>query len=691
MLLTRISGLLLSAIAVQLVADSVQGLRPRGLTSAGGDSARPEGHTARVTRRAPLSRLLPAVLLAAVAVLALPGTALGHHGRRRGRRAADHARLRRPAGDRAHRRGPRPRRHRRRRRARLRRGAAQRGGDRERRPGRGRPRRSAVASARPPCCTSSRGTRWPAARTVPASARGEASSIARAHQRDGDPTSALVGIVEDTRDAVADGAPAGATDSTGTTDSGARRWRGPRRCSPCSASGAAACCTRAAAGASATRRSRWRARAPTSSRSTTASAPTSRPCTPAATTVAQQALADAAERYNATGALLSQADTPGEFEAARRTVVEGLAAARLARTRLGLDPGPEIPPPPGQGPQLQAPQRVQVGDDEYEGSPEYAPGRQHYFGGGMLGGRMVPGGWYGVPFWETMLIGSMIGGGFGGFGGGFGGGYGGYHAGYEEGVEDATGGYGGRRLRRRRLGRRRRLQRRRLGRRRRRRLGRRRRRRRRGGGGSWVTRGPPVTTAPGAMTSPCASAAPGLGQRQGGHLRGVGHPRDEPAVRGVRRGEPGAGLPRLRLPAGAQGGGEGGHRRRRQPVRHHLGREGLPRRHRRQGGRDVPRLDRRPGDRALRHLRLHRGDDRDPARDGRPGRRGHRLRALLRELRPRRGAVGRDAALRAAARSPTGPSTRPSSARPSPSGPGRSSSTPRTTPRARSSPAPSST
>lgn len=158
--------------------------------------------------------------------------------------------------------------------------------------------------------------------------------------------------------------------------------------------------------------------------------------------VARQALADAAERYNATGALLSQADTPGEYEAARRTVVEGLAAARLARERLGLDPGPDVPPPPGTGPQLQQRERVVVGEEEYEGSPTYQPGRGHYFGGGQVGGRYVPGGWYGVPFWETMLMTSVLTSGLGGglFGGGHGG-YGtGYGAGYEEAVEDLRGG-----------------------------------------------------------------------------------------------------------------------------------------------------------------------------------------------------------------------------------------------------------
>ncbi len=275
--------------------------------------------------------------------------------------------------------------------------------------------------------------------------QGEASAIARSHARDGDPTTALVGAIEDTRTAVADGPPAGATDSTRGTGAGGS--------SGSSGGGGGALGLLALLGlggggllyARSRRRQRDAAQDMKGSRADVESlynrlgADVSS-LHPGDDEVSRQALADAAERYNATGALLSQADTPGQFEAARRTVVEGLTAARLVRTRQGLDPGPEVPPPPGDGPQLQAAQRVQVGDDEYEGSPSYAPGRQHYYGGGMLGGRMVPGGWYGVPFWETMLIGSMIGG--GGFGG-FGGGYGGYHAGYQEGVEDAGHGGGG--------------------------------------------------------------------------------------------------------------------------------------------------------------------------------------------------------------------------------------------------------
>ena len=142
--------------------------------------------------------------------------------------------------------------------------------------------------------------------------------------------------------------------------------------------------------------------------------------------VARQAIADASERYNSTGSLLSHADTEGEYAAARRTALEGLQAARTARTALGLDPGPELPPiAPTYGEQLAAPQEVSVGDRTYQGYPEYTPGAPYYYGGG--GG--APGGWYSFPFWETLLLGSVLGGGLGGWGGG------GYGAGYDQGYQ----------------------------------------------------------------------------------------------------------------------------------------------------------------------------------------------------------------------------------------------------------------
>jgi LPXTG-motif cell wall-anchored protein len=146
--------------------------------------------------------------------------------------------------------------------------------------------------------------------------------------------------------------------------------------------------------------------------------------------VVRQALADASERYTATGSQLSQADTHEEYDVARRTALEGLQAARTARTKLGLDPGPELPPiAPAYGEQLSRPQEVNVAGKSYQGYPEYTPGAPYYYGGG--GG--YPGGWYSFPFWETVLLGSVLSGGFGGGFGGWGGG--GYDAGYDRGYE----------------------------------------------------------------------------------------------------------------------------------------------------------------------------------------------------------------------------------------------------------------
>lgn len=153
--------------------------------------------------------------------------------------------------------------------------------------------------------------------------------------------------------------------------------------------------------------------------------------------VARQAIADASERYTATGSLLEHADTDGEYDAARRTALEGLQAARTARGRLGLDPGPDLPPmTPTTGERLTEESEVTVGDKTVRGYPDYTPGAPYYFGGG--GGYGA--GWYSFPFWETLLIGSAL----GGWGGGWGGG--GYDAGYNQGYDagqDQNDGNGG--------------------------------------------------------------------------------------------------------------------------------------------------------------------------------------------------------------------------------------------------------
>jgi hypothetical protein len=142
---------------------------------------------------------------------------------------------------------------------------------------------------------------------------------------------------------------------------------------------------------------------------------------------ARQAVADASERFTSAGSQLSTADSVEKYAAARRTTLEGLYAAVTARKALGLDPGPELPPiEEPRGDQLTQAQQVTVQGQSYQGYPDYTPGAPYYYGGG----RGVPGGWYGTPFWETLLIGSVL---TGGFGGGWGGG--GYGAGYDSGFE----------------------------------------------------------------------------------------------------------------------------------------------------------------------------------------------------------------------------------------------------------------
>lgn len=121
--------------------------------------------------------------------------------------------------------------------------------------------------------------------------------------------------------------------------------------------------------------------------------------------VTVQAVADASERYTSTGALLDEADTTGEYAAARRTVLEGLIAARTARLRLGLDPGADLPPvEEPEGEQLAETRQVTVGEETHEGFARYTPGAPYYY----RGGRGIPGGWYRTRFWEGALLGSML-------------------------------------------------------------------------------------------------------------------------------------------------------------------------------------------------------------------------------------------------------------------------------------------
>lgn len=153
-----------------------------------------------------------------------------------------------------------------------------------------------------------------------------------------------------------------------------------------------------------------------------------------------QALADAAERNNAAGALLSSATTPGELVVARRAVIEGLMATRVVREKQGLALGADLPPLDASP--LSSPATVVVGDETHVAHPDYHPDRPHYFGGGRVAGGSAPAGYYRTPFWQKALavggavmgaemIGNVLGDvfdsdqGYGGWDGDDGGGWGG--------------------------------------------------------------------------------------------------------------------------------------------------------------------------------------------------------------------------------------------------------------------------
>jgi hypothetical protein len=173
---------------------------------------------------------------------------------------------------------------------------------------------------------------------------------------------------------------------------------------------------------------------------------------------AKQALADAAERYTASGSQLDQATTARQCELVTQTAMEGLYYVRAARTALGMDPGPELPEINGQrrAGAVSEDRKVTVEGHEYEASPNPGNTTPHYYPGGEVAGRPVPRGWYSTPWWKPALaagawgVGSFLlfdamfsgmhglGDGWGsGFGDGFGGGFDG--GGFDGGVTDGGG------------------------------------------------------------------------------------------------------------------------------------------------------------------------------------------------------------------------------------------------------------
>jgi uncharacterized membrane protein YgcG len=120
---------------------------------------------------------------------------------------------------------------------------------------------------------------------------------------------------------------------------------------------------------------------------------------------AQQALADAGERYNAAGGQLQQAKTVNQYALARESALEGLAYSRAGRLAMGLDPGPELPPlasAQGAGALTQE-REVNVQGHQYRAGPQPGADTPYYYPGGRVQGRPVPAGWYSTPVWKTAL------------------------------------------------------------------------------------------------------------------------------------------------------------------------------------------------------------------------------------------------------------------------------------------------
>ncbi|NIJ13314.1 hypothetical protein FHU38_003658 [Saccharomonospora amisosensis] len=120
----------------------------------------------------------------------------------------------------------------------------------------------------------------------------------------------------------------------------------------------------------------------------------------------QQAIADAAERYNAAGSQMEQAQTEEQARLVRQTALEGLYYVRAARTAMGLDPGPPLPEDPERerAGKVTEHRSVDVQGHHYEASPEPTQGTPHYYPGGRVAGRPVPQGWYSEPWWKPALV-----------------------------------------------------------------------------------------------------------------------------------------------------------------------------------------------------------------------------------------------------------------------------------------------
>ncbi|WFG43855.1 hypothetical protein [Pseudonocardia alni] len=120
----------------------------------------------------------------------------------------------------------------------------------------------------------------------------------------------------------------------------------------------------------------------------------------------RQALADAAERYTAAGSQMEQARTAAQCRQVTETAYEGLYYVRAARTAMGMDPGPELPPLAGRSRagEVTEDREVEVEGRRLGASPQPTDRNSHYYPGGTVAGRPVPRGWYSEPWWKPALV-----------------------------------------------------------------------------------------------------------------------------------------------------------------------------------------------------------------------------------------------------------------------------------------------
>ncbi|MGH3871274.1 MAG: hypothetical protein ACRDSR_07110 [Pseudonocardiaceae bacterium] len=126
---------------------------------------------------------------------------------------------------------------------------------------------------------------------------------------------------------------------------------------------------------------------------------------------AKQALADAAERYTAAGSQMDSATTAAQSRLVTQTALEGLYYVRAARSAMGMDPGPDLPPVAGQAGAgtVTEDRDVTVEGHDYAASPHPGDRTPHYYPGGRVAGRPIPQGWYSEPWWKPALVGGAWG------------------------------------------------------------------------------------------------------------------------------------------------------------------------------------------------------------------------------------------------------------------------------------------